>query len=108
MSVQPNARLIQRGRGTRPDEAPATTASTKHGRCQLRPGDSPGKDERNLMTSIVDAPTASPADSLRCRNCGARFPLGPQHACLDCFGPLEVGYDPDLLARVTRDDIAAG
>src|SRR5829696_7849755 len=65
------------------------------------------------MTLISPAPSApaagaSPADSLRCRNCGARFPLGPVHACLDCFGPLEVGYDPDLLARVTRDDIAAG
>src|SRR5215207_7444538 len=63
-----------------------------------------------LLTPAPSAPAAasSPADSLRCRNCGARFPLGPVHACFDCFGPLEVGYGPDLLARVTRDDIAAG
>src|SRR5918994_2218703 len=60
------------------------------------------------MTLLTDPPAESPADSLRCRNCGARFPLGPVHACAECFGPLEVGYDPDLLARVTREDIAAG
>ena len=30
------------------------------------------------------------------------------HACFECFGPLKVGYDPGLLAQVTRDDIAAG
>src|SRR5829696_4353449 len=68
----------------------------------------PGKDERKLMTSIVDAPATSPADSLRCRNCGARFPLGPQHACYECFGPLEIGYDHDALAHITRDAIEAG
>ena len=60
------------------------------------------------MTLTADAPTSSAADSLRCRNCGARFPLGPQHACFECFGPLEVGYDPDALAAVTRSSIEAG
>jgi threonine synthase len=50
----------------------------------------------------------SPADCLRCRNCGATFPLGPVHACAECFGPLEIGYDHALLARVTRDDIESG
>jgi threonine synthase len=62
------------------------------------------------MTLVTDAPAAvpSPADSLCCRNCGARFPLGPVHACVECFGPLEVGYDPERLARVSRDAVAAG
>ena len=60
------------------------------------------------MTLTADAPTSSAADSLRCRNCGARYPLGPQHACLDCFGPLEIGYDHDALAVLTRSDIEAG
>jgi threonine synthase len=50
----------------------------------------------------------SPADCLRCRNCGATFPLGPVHACAECFGPLEIGYDQALLARVTRDEIESG
>ena len=60
------------------------------------------------MTLTADAPTSSAADSLRCRNCGARFPLGPQHACFECFGPLEIGYDHDALAALTRAGIEAG
>jgi threonine synthase len=50
----------------------------------------------------------SPARCLVCRNCGAEVPLRPQHACFECFGPLEVGYDADALRRVTRDDLTAG
>src|SRR5918995_5360813 len=50
----------------------------------------------------------SSADSLRCRNCGASFPLGPVHACFECFGPLEIGYDAAAFAGVTRADIEAG
>src|ERR1700742_2473792 len=65
------------------------------------------------MTSIIDETAASPvADSparaLVCRGCGAEYPLVAQHACFDCFGPLEVAYDPAALARVTRAQIAAG
>jgi threonine synthase len=30
------------------------------------------------------------------------------HACADCFGPLEIGYDQAKLARVGRDDIESG
>ncbi|GAB3156897.1 threonine synthase [Micromonospora sonneratiae] len=66
------------------------------------------------MTSIIDAtptqPTvaASPARALVCRGCGAEYPLAAQHACYECFGPLEVGYDQAALARVTRADIEAG
>lgn len=62
------------------------------------------------MTSTVNAPVSgeSPARDLVCRGCGARFPLAAQHACYECFGPLEVGYDPDALRRVTRERITAG
>jgi threonine synthase len=64
------------------------------------------------MTSVLPAaPTAvapSPAENLRCRNCGATFPLIAIHACGECFGPLEVGYDEALLASVTREQIEAG
>ncbi len=59
------------------------------------------------MTLTVDR-SLSPASGLVCRSCGAQFPLGAQHACLDCWGPLEIGYDPAALARVTHDEIAAG
>jgi threonine synthase len=66
------------------------------------------------MTSTIDAtPTdtgvsPSPARALVCRGCGAEYPLAAQHACYECFGPLEVGYDQAALARVTRAEIEAG
>src|SRR5215831_13460578 len=51
---------------------------------------------------------ASAARCLVCRNCGNETPLRPQHACYECFGPLEVGYDSAALAQVTRADIERG
>jgi threonine synthase len=51
---------------------------------------------------------ASPARDLVCRGCGARFPLAAQHACYECFGPLEVGYDEAALRAVTREQIERG
>jgi threonine synthase len=61
------------------------------------------------MTAVISRPAfASPADALVCRNCGSRFPLGAQHACFECFGPLEIGYDEAALASVTRAQIEAG
>jgi threonine synthase len=50
----------------------------------------------------------SAARCLICRNCATEAPLRAQHACHRCFGPLEVGYDTEALARVTRDQIEAG
>src|SRR5262252_7870139 len=52
--------------------------------------------------------SATAARCLVCRNCGSEAPLRAQHACYECFGPLEVGYDPALLAQVTREAIEAG
>jgi threonine synthase len=62
------------------------------------------------MTSTVDAAPFinSPARLLVCRGCRAEFPLAAQHACYECFGPLEVAYDPAALKRVTREEIAGG
>jgi threonine synthase len=62
------------------------------------------------MTSTVNASaaTTSPARGLVCRACGAEYPIAAQHACYECFGPLEVAYDQAALARVTRDQIEAG
>src|SRR4051812_2244026 len=51
---------------------------------------------------------ASPARNLACRACGAVYPLAAQHACYECFGPLEVAYDQEALKRVTREQIEAG
>src|SRR5689334_13351376 len=62
------------------------------------------------MTTAVSTPstTDSPARGLVCRACGAAYPLIAQHACYECFGPLEVAYDQAALARVTREQIEAG
>src|SRR3954464_15122471 len=62
------------------------------------------------MTLIAHNTTVvpSPAKGLVCRNCGATFGLIAQHACAECFGPLEVDYDHDLLRAVTREQIEAG
>ncbi len=68
------------------------------------------------MTSVVSVPAHVPAQrptrpafgnasALTCRECAASFELGGQHACSECFGPLEVSYD---LPSITRDEIAAG
>src|ERR671916_544619 len=50
----------------------------------------------------------SPARGLVCRNCGATFGLIGEHACAECFGPLEVDYDPELMQAVTREQIESG
>ncbi|HYP46121.1 MAG TPA: threonine synthase [Propionibacteriaceae bacterium] len=69
------------------------------------------------MTVLVDA-TPTPLSSagaregafgnathLVCRACGEQSPLGPFYACLECFGPLEVGYS---YPSITRAEIEAG
>ena len=67
------------------------------------------------MTAVLD-PQSTPlagvrpgafgnATHLLCRACGQEAALGPQYACLECFGPLEVGY---AFPSVTRDQIESG
>ena len=59
-----------------------------------------------VMTTILERTARpSPASALVCRNCAAQYPLGAQHACFECFGPLEIGYDPAAMAGVTRAEI---
>src|SRR2546421_2994186 len=86
---------------TRPPVAGANSVQTGH----------PGWEDERLasMPSTLDAPLyTTAARHLVCRGCGAQFPLAPQHACFECFGPLEVGYDPAALRLVTRAQIEAG
>jgi threonine synthase len=45
------------------------------------------------------------ASHLCCRECGHACELGALHACPECFGPLEVGYE---LPPLTREQIEAG
>ena len=63
------------------------------------------------MTSTVDVvnpATGSAARHLVCRGCGTRFPLADQHACYECFGPLEVGYDAEELRQVRTRQSESG
>ena len=46
---------------------------------------------------------------LKCRECGAYYPLKALHVCEFCFGPLEVDYDYDYLRTiVSREKIESG
>src|SRR4028119_2221094 len=66
------------------------------------------------MSTVLDTSTAAAvgrpgafgnATHLSSRSSGASSDLGPFYACLECFGPLEVGYD---FPAVTREQIEAG
>jgi threonine synthase len=58
-----------------------------------------------LSSQLSGSPRFGYARALTCRECGTSFDLGGQHACAECFGPLEVSYD---LPPVTRRQIEAG
>ena len=46
---------------------------------------------------------------LRCRECGAEYEAKALHVCEECFGPLEVTYDYDVIKNlVSREIIEAG
>ena len=46
---------------------------------------------------------------LRCRECAREYPIEPLNVCDFCFGPLEIVYDYDGIARViNRQRIADG
>jgi threonine synthase len=57
-------------------------------------------------TSTIQIPSRFGfATHLSCRECGHSCPLGSQHACDQCFGPLEVAYS---LPRISRRSIESG
>ena len=46
---------------------------------------------------------------LRCRECAREYPVEALNVCDFCFGPLEVSYDYDGIARaISRERIASG
>jgi len=57
------------------------------------------------MTILGTSLNLGNATGLSCRECGSQYDLGPQYACAQCFGPLEVCYD---FPRLTRADIESG
>ena len=46
---------------------------------------------------------------LQCRECKSEYPVEPLNVCEFCFGPLEVSYDYDSIAKsVSRKSIESG
>ncbi|MBI2847459.1 MAG: threonine synthase [Chloroflexi bacterium] len=49
------------------------------------------------------------AIALRCRRCGREYPLEPIYVCEFCFGPLEVMYNYEAIARaISKKSIGSG
>lgn len=49
------------------------------------------------------------AKALKCRACGKEYPLEPIYVCEYCFGPVEVIYDYERLAKnISHEKIARG
>ena len=47
--------------------------------------------------------------NLQCRECKSEYPIEPLNACEICFGPLEVAYNYDSIAKsVSRESIESG
>ena len=65
----------------------------------------PGTAPAPSLPRTAAHPDMGAATHLSCRECGATSPLGAFYACVECFGPLEVGYD---FGQVSRERIAAG
>src|SRR6266567_3024168 len=68
-------------------------------------GTDEGERPRTVTTSESAPSGFGFASHLFCRECGATSALGASHACAECFGPLEVGYE---LPPITRAGIEAG
>ena len=48
-------------------------------------------------------------NGLRCKECNERYPVEPLYVCDFCFGPLEVEYDYESIARsISRKSIESG
>lgn len=59
-------------------------------------------------TVIPAASTTGNVKGLKCRECGQRYEIAPTHVCSFCFGPLEIEYDYERIAReISRETIEA-
>jgi threonine synthase len=59
-----------------------------------------------MSSTLTDPPSSRPSVpgqrilGLRCRACGRPETLGPSYVCPACFGPLDVAYDPSVVASL--------
>jgi threonine synthase len=64
---------------------------------------------RDLAGTAAHPPTTAAVTGLQCRGCGHQQPATATHLCEQCFGPLEVAYDYEVIrARISRRRIEAG
>src|SRR6195256_3631680 len=70
--------------------------------------------KEDSMSITIQAPATPPASTgrirgLQCRECGQLYPAEARHVCEQCFGPLEVAYDYDVVrASISRQIIERG
>jgi threonine synthase len=63
----------------------------------------------SLLERYGRAPSGAHVSCLVCRACGHETPVEATNICERCFGPLEVRYDYEEVARrISRDSITAG
>src|SRR5438067_11094691 len=67
------------------------------------------------MSTTFQAPASPPPATvgrirgLQCRECGELYPAEARHVCEQCFGPLEVAYDYEVVrASISRQSIERG
>src|SRR5712691_3311018 len=78
-------------------------------RAVLRSRRSRARREGRHPPTAEDGVLMAYVEGLRCRECGREYAVAPIFTCEWCFGPLEVAYDYDAIARITsRERIAAG
>jgi len=59
----------------------------------------------SVSTSTSTSYDFGPAVGLSCRECGALYDLGPNFACIECFGPLEVAYPWSTGRELAADQV---
>ena len=52
-----------------------------------------------MTATLGTDPELGSALALKCRECGALYPLDASYACFECFGPLEVAYQERSITR---------
>ncbi len=67
----------------------------------MTPVTGPSPAATSPRAAVAAGPRFGNATSLSCRECGSGYPLGAKHACEECFGPLEIRYDPPAISRHT-------
>jgi len=60
------------------------------------------------MTPVDVTERVPRVKTMRCRECAKEYAVAPQYVCEFCFGPLEVIYDYEAIAReISREKISA-